>query len=402
MPCTEEQLVALRNALAHLHDPAYLENHPLAQRLDFVAQAPGASRGQLLRRTLRLSIEALDPGAGVPANSPEARPYQVLRGRYILRQSWGEVAAQLDISRRQMYRELHRALEALAQMLWQDQGAGEAASGAKVDSSAARVQAEVERLTTVSQQDVDLAELVQSVLKSVGPLAAERGIQLDAAVEPGALRVATNRVMLRQALLNLLSHIVGVHQGAPVRLCLARRGQLACIEIRYRSATPPDLGKPDQPYAVAAQLLETLGLDWQSAHRAEGEGQIQIRVPLVSRPSVLIIDDNQGLIRLFERYLQDQPYQLVGVTDPNQALELVESLRPDVIILDIMMPQRDGWEILEALRQGEAGRRAKVLVCSIINDPQLSAALGADAFLHKPVDRARLLQVLEGLVSSAT
>ena len=61
------------------------------------------------------------------------------------------------------------------------------------------------------------------------------------------------------------------------------------------------------------------------------------------------------------------------------------------------MPTRDGWEVLQEIRQNEAGAKAKVLVCSIINDPDLAAAMGADGFLHKPVDRASLLQALKSL-----
>ena len=57
--CSEEYIDAVRGALKHLHDPAYLENHPLALSLDFAAQAPDLSRGQLIARTLRLAIEAL-------------------------------------------------------------------------------------------------------------------------------------------------------------------------------------------------------------------------------------------------------------------------------------------------------------------------------------------------------
>jgi len=117
MHAKDPYLSNLRKALIRLHDPAYLESHPLARRIAFIAQAPTLSRGQLLRRTLRLSIEALDPGPEVPANSPEARPYQILRARYISQQGITRIAQQLGIGERQAYRELRRGLEALAQIL---------------------------------------------------------------------------------------------------------------------------------------------------------------------------------------------------------------------------------------------------------------------------------------------
>ena len=81
---------------------------------------------------------------------------------------------------------------------------------------------------------------------------------------------------------------------------------------------------------------------------------------------------------------------------------MLDRIHPDVVILDVMMPGRDGWEVLQTLRRSEAGAEARVLVCSIINDPQLAKALGANGFLHKPVDRASLLQALDRLISRET
>jgi len=81
---------------------------------------------------------------------------------------------------------------------------------------------------------------------------------------------------------------------------------------------------------------------------------------------------------------------------------MLDRIHPDVVILDVMMPDRDGWEVLQTLRRSKAGSEARVLVCSIINDPQLAKALGADGFLHKPVDRASLLQEFSRRIKVAT
>ncbi len=404
MPYPESLASELRSALAHLHDPAFLENHPLASRIGLVAQAPDLTRGELLRRTLRLSIEALDPEGGLPATSREARPYQVLRGRYILRQSLGEVAAQLDIGHRQAFRELRRAVEALAQMLRDGgllDGDGETPlpGNEKTPGPVARLRAEVERLANVSRQDVDLGALLGQAVASAQRLAREQGKEIELSLGASGLHAAVNRVMLRQAILNLLSHAVHVHQGNRLPVRLYRSGVQAAIRFTYRPGAQSSASlRPGQPYAVAAQLLDALHLEWRCHELADGQTQVSIGIPLTQEHPVLIIDDNEGLIRLFERYLEGQPYQVSGATSFEQARAILDRLQPEVIILDVMMPERDGWEILEWLRQGEAGRQPKVLVCSIINDPQLAAALGADGFLHKPVDRLSLLQALARLV----
>ncbi len=403
MPYPESFGSELRNALAHLHDPAYLENHPLARRIGLVAQAPDLTRGELLRRTLRLSIEALDPEAGLPPNAPEARPYQVLRGRYILRQGLDEVAAQLDIGRRQAYRELRRAVAALAQMLW-DGGLVDArvppAGGETLPPAVARLRAEVERLSAVKEQDVDVAELLARAVESAQRLASERGAAIEAHLEAEGLRAAVNRVMLRQAVLNLLSHALHVQTGERLHVRLSRSDRRAMIRLAYRAGDPIAHSlRPGRPYAVAVELLETMGLEWKRCTQADGSTQITLAIPLARERTVLIVDDNEGVIRLFQRYLEGQPYRVSGASSAERAQELLAQLEPEVVILDIMMPERDGWEVLETLRQSEVGRRARVLVCSIINDPPLAAALGADGFLHKPVDRLSLLQALSRLLA---
>ena len=400
MPYSEERISGLRSALGHLHDPAYLENHPLTARVRSASQAPALSRGQLLSRILRLSIEALDPGPGIAPNAPEARPYHLLRSRYIARQGIARIAGQLGIGERQAYRELRRGIEALARILdaceaeTDQQGA---LCAEQLPSPAARVYAEVDRMTSAGHQVVDIVQLVAQAIQSAHPLACERGIQIQWLPEAANLYVVVNRVMVRQAILNLLSHIVrfGRENQPLVRLC--RSGPDALVTVSGHCETPLDSLQPGQPYAVATELLDSLGVPWAREDAGEELMCVTVRIPLAERRTILIVDDNAGLIRLFERYLDGQPYLVYGATAADQALEMLGTLQPDVIILDVMMPRRDGWEVLQALRQSGAGSQARVLVCSIINDPHLAAALGADGFLHKPVDRASLLQALDRL-----
>jgi len=396
-------LAELRSALSHFHDLAYLENHPLARKLSLVAQAPDLSRGQLLRRMLHLAIDALDPGPGTPPSAPEARPYQLLRGRYILQQSMIELASQLNISRRQAYRDLRRALEALAQILRDSEiTEGPFSSHEALPSAMARVRAEVSRLQSVSQQNVDLVELVSQAIQSAQRLGQDRGVEIQFLPEAERVPILVNRVMLRQAILNLLSHIVQAHRGAsPPLVRLSRAGGVAKLRFRYVPERFPEDTLPEHPYGVALQLLDSMGCEWQSQGLPQGGVEMTISFPLVRVRRLLIIDDNKGLIRLFERYLEGHPYQVYGATQASEALELITQVKPDMVILDVMMPNQDGWEVLEALRRTEEGRRALVIICSIINDPQFAFALGADGFLHKPVDRVTLLQTLARLSSKA-
>jgi len=389
-------LSELHSALAHLDDPPYLENHPLASRLRSVAETPELSRGQALRRALRLAIAALDPGAGTTGGL-EARSYQVLYRWAVAKQGMVAIAASLGISRRQAYRELRHATEALAQVL------GGAVMGAGQETSAtlaAQVHDEFKRLSRFAAQDVDLNSLLAGAVQSADCLARQRGLEILLQLETPGLHTTANRVMLRQAILNLLSHIVSVHQDGPIGVHLSRSGRSATVQLSYRPQATLDHPQPKGPYEVATQILQSLDIAWTRDTAEDGTARIRIYIPLTQDRTVLIVEDNEGVIALFRRYLQHQPYRVQGATSAEQALDLMHQLQPDVVILDVMMPDRDGWEVLQMLRATPPGARARFIVCSIINDPKLAIALGAHAFLNKPVDRASLLQVLAEVLDS--
>ena len=400
-PHHEELISDLRSALTHLDDPLYLEDHPLVRRIALIARSPEISRGQLLRKTLRLAIEALDPGVNIPVSAPEGRAYQVLHRHAIAKESMTTVARKLDISERQAYRELRRALEALAQILIHfDSGMAAPASDETALDRAAKVKQELERLETVRYQDVAISILVADVVEDARRLAGERGIEIELSDEAPGVIVSTNRVMLRQAILNLLSHITSTQRGRRIAARIARSGDDVTIQFTHRPAGDGAAPDPTSPFQVARQLFDSLGIRCAEENTADGEALFSIHVPAAHEHTLLVIDDNSGVISLFRSYLRHQPYRVYGALSASEALRMLEEVRPDVTILDVMMPDRDGWEVLHLLRQSDAGMRTRVIVCSIINDPQLASALGADGFLHKPVDRAGLLQALnQALIS---
>jgi CheY-like chemotaxis protein len=110
---------------------------------------------------------------------------------------------------------------------------------------------------------------------------------------------------------------------------------------------------------------------------------------------VLVIDDNADTLQLLQRYDTGTRYRLVTTQDPEQVLNLVEQLRPQIIVLDVMMPQVDGWELLGRLRQHPITEHTRLIVCTILAQEELALSLGADAFISKPVQRQTFLATLD-------
>jgi DNA-binding response OmpR family regulator len=113
-----------------------------------------------------------------------------------------------------------------------------------------------------------------------------------------------------------------------------------------------------------------------------------------SRATVLVVDDNAGLAAMIERYLTGQACRVVAAHNGWQGVRMAQILLPDVIILDVMMPDMDGWEVLQALRGSPATARIPAVICSVLHNPELAASLGVAFYLVKPIRRDDLLTAL--------
>ena len=122
---------------------------------------------------------------------------------------------------------------------------------------------------------------------------------------------------------------------------------------------------------------------------------VTLSVPIAQRIGVLVIDDNADAHQLIQRYLEGSPNTFFGVRDPHQALAKAAAHSPRVIVLDVMLPGMDGWELLGRLREHPATRHIPVIVCTILPHERLALTLGAAAFLRKPLTRAALLAALD-------
>jgi CheY-like chemotaxis protein len=122
---------------------------------------------------------------------------------------------------------------------------------------------------------------------------------------------------------------------------------------------------------------------------------IRLTLPVLEQFPVLVIDDNEDSLQLFKRYTAGTRYGLACTRDTDSVLELVESIRPRIIVLDIMMPKENGWIVLGRLRQHPLSAETPIIICTILPQEKLALSLGANAFLKKPASRQAFLQALD-------
>jgi CheY-like chemotaxis protein len=147
--------------------------------------------------------------------------------------------------------------------------------------------------------------------------------------------------------------------------------------------------------ATGRRLVETQGGTVEVQRHEHGGMSVVAALPPARTRCVLVVDDNPDLLALFRRYLRDGSYRLIQTGTAESAVRLASELKPDAIILDLMIPSQDGWEILQRLRTSEATCEIPVIVCSVLPENVLARSLGVQVFLAKPVTRTSLVVALE-------
>jgi CheY-like chemotaxis protein len=109
---------------------------------------------------------------------------------------------------------------------------------------------------------------------------------------------------------------------------------------------------------------------------------------------VLAIDDDPNMLYLLQENLSEAGYQVVGLGRSEESLQKARDLRPLAIILDILMPHKDGWQVLHELKADTATRDIPIIVLSIVDQKDLGYRLGAFDYLLKPFDRGAILTAL--------
>ena len=115
-------------------------------------------------------------------------------------------------------------------------------------------------------------------------------------------------------------------------------------------------------------------------------------------PLILIVDDDASSLEINTLYLSEAGYRVCHARNGDEALEVARKKRPFLILLDVMMPGKDGWEVLQELKLGAETSDIPVIMCTVSENEELGVALGATDYLTKPIDRKQLASKLSMLM----
>ncbi len=399
----------VRNALDHLYDPDRLRHSPLAVLLGVEGKL---NTPLLLRRIMTNAIESLRPEADVPHHSPVWRAHEVLLYRYVQQFSQREVADQLGLSVRHLRREQEAALEMLATQLWTEFRLGEDAES-EVSRREDRVPPSSPQELSPSISDelawlrdpslnepADPSQVLSEVMRLAGSLAAQYGVHLEITAPDSLPNLAIHPAALRQAILSLIT--VAIRRTPGGRVLMSAKPTQQAMEIRLRAIDlrpgPRAILHDDTASLDMAHRLVSIFGGVLSVPTEESSFTAMLTLPILEQVPVLIVDDNEDTVQLFKRYASATRYHLIGTHDPDEVLTLAKTLSARIIVLDVMMPGVDGWELLGRLRQHPITGQIPIVICTVLAQEELALSLGASSFLHKPVTRQVFLETLDSQV----
>jgi signal transduction histidine kinase/DNA-binding response OmpR family regulator len=288
-------------------------------------------------------------------------------------------------------------------------------------------------------EPVNLTQLVDEVRVMIQPLIEKNGNRLviDCAPDIGSMR--TDLTKVKQSLINLLSNAAKFTEKGEVRLSVARQtGPVGDFHVLFKVSdsgigmTEEQMGKLFQAFAqadssttrnfggtglglaitkrFATQLGGTVSVDSKPGvgsvftldlldHSIAITAATDAIKTAVSGPdgpalTVLVVDDDPAVHEVLSATLVRKGYRVIHARDGAQALEIVRKTPPDLVTLDVMMPNVDGWTVLGAMKSDPALAHIPVIMLTIVDDRNLGWSLGASEYMTKPIDRERLVTLV--------
>ena len=282
-------------------------------------------------------------------------------------------------------------------------------------------------------------ESLEYCLSMVRERALKQRISLSLEVDPQVSMLDADRLRFRQVVLNMLSNAVKfTPEGGRVGVRVSIRGQDLVVEVtdtgpgvpaedrqRIFDAFQQGARHPEQTegtglgLTLSKRILELHGgRIWVESEAGQGStfgialpvGSSEpalTSVPQVShgsglptevapgpRPTVVVVEDDRRSFDLLRVYLEEAGARVVSARDGEEGLDTVHRLSPAGVVLDILLPGIDGWEVLAQLKADPATAAIPVVVVSMLDERGHGFALGAAEYLVKPVGKDQLLAAL--------
>ncbi len=290
-------------------------------------------------------------------------------------------------------------------------------------------------------QEINVENLLNQVIEIATPLAESKGLLLNMDLSNGIETLETDEAKLQQVLINVVGNAIKFTEKGEVFLKSRTGNNELFIDI---SDTGIGISEKDLPtifeefrqvdgssarqfegtglgLAIVKKIIGLLGGNI-SVKSKLGEGSVfTIRIPLKwenpgilknanmlseTKPvephqkTILVVDDDPKMVAILSKYLNEEGYATIGATSGSEAVKLAAKYKPFAITLDIVMPDIDGFEVLQQLKNNVLTRDIPVIIVSVSDNNETGLALGALGYISKPVNKELLMAEINNLSKS--
>jgi CheY-like chemotaxis protein len=214
---------------------------------------------------------------------------------------------------------------------------------------------------------------------------------LPVLIEPVAenLELPLHPTVLRQIVLYIILRVL--QSGFHGCLTIAAQDNGEILRVSFSA--------PDNRFVERIQVPDLLELLPALGSKAEIEvsadaWKLNLLFSRIARVKVLVIDDNLDQIYLYRKMLSLSNFELIHLFSGEDLLEHIAEHKPDLILMDILLPGIDGWDLLLQIRQNPTTASIPVIISSVMGNESMAKSLGAHGYLLKPVNHKAFLQML--------
>lgn len=303
-------------------------------------------------------------------------------------------------------------------------------------------------------QPLDPSELIDWAANSTAGLFETNGLQLVSEIEPGLPQIIGDRNRLLQVLINLISNAVKFTESGCVTCRVKQEDEGVCISIidtgigiapedqpkvfeKFRQVGDTLTDKPkgtglglpickqivdhhggriwveSQPGngsifsfiipTYASDQKTTVNLNLDTLVKQLKEHVITTKTVLdENRKTILVVDDDANIRELLRQQLENEGYNVREGKDGVDAIHQIKTARPDLILLDVMMPQINGFDVAAVLKNDPQTADIPIIILSIIENKERGYHIGIDRYLTKPINTERLLSEIGSLLYQGT
>jgi signal transduction histidine kinase/CheY-like chemotaxis protein len=303
-------------------------------------------------------------------------------------------------------------------------------------------------------QPLDPSELVDWATTSTAALFETNGLHLVSEIEPRLPQIVGDRNRLLQVLINLISNAVKFTDSGSVTCRVKKHNDGVCISV---SDTGIGIAPEDQPkvFEKFRQVGDTLtdkpkgtglglpickqivehhgGRIWVESEPGNGSTfsffipsyvadyktsttlnldtlvkQLKEHVVVSNtvlsekRKTILVVDDDVNIRELLRQQLENEGYNVREAKDGMDAIHQIKTVHPDLILLDVMMPQINGFDVAAVLKSDPQTADIPIIILSIIENRERGYHIGIDRYLTKPINTEQLLNEIGSLLSQGT